>query len=137
MTTGPAIIDTNVVVSGILTRDPDSPTARIVDGMLKGRFRFILSLELLAEYRDVLLREKIRRRHGLSGADVDVLLTEIAANGIPVEPPPEKVEGEDAHILRILATDRAAVLVTGDRRLAQSLPRGARSLSPRQFVAEP
>lgn len=136
MTATPRIIDTNVVVSGVLTRDPASPTARIVDGMLKGQFRFIISVELLAEYRDVLLREKIRRRHALSEAGVDIFLTEIAANGILVEPSAEKVKGEDAHILRILSTEPTAVLVTGDRRLAQSLPRGMRSVTPRQLLTE-
>jgi len=57
----PAVIDTNVVVSGLLTSLAASPTVRILDGMLVGAFRFLLSVELLAEYRAVLLRQKIRR----------------------------------------------------------------------------
>jgi predicted nucleic acid-binding protein len=81
MTAAPAVIDTSVVVAGLLTEVSSSPTARILDGMLAGRFRFLLSVELLAEYRDVLLRPKIQRRHQLAQAEVDVLLTEIAANG--------------------------------------------------------
>src|ERR1700693_248 len=83
-----AVIDTNVVVSGLLTAAAASPTAAILDGMLAGRFRFVLSVELLAEYREVLLRPKIRGRHGLSDAEIDTLLTEIAANGqiLDVEP---------------------------------------------------
>lgn len=136
MTPGPAIIDTNVVVSSVLTRDSDAPTARIAEGMIAGRFRFLISVELLAEYRDVLLREKIRRRHGLSEAEVDMLLTEIATNGILVDPPIENARGEDAHILQILVTEPTAVLVTGDRRLAQSLPREARTLTPREFMTD-
>jgi predicted nucleic acid-binding protein len=86
MTEGPAVIDTNVLVAGLLTAVPSSPTARILDGMLTGQFRFLLSDELLFEYRDVLLRPNIARRHQLSQAEVDVLLTEIAANGIVLEP---------------------------------------------------
>ena len=53
MKSAPAVIDTNVVVSGVLTKDSPSPTVRILDGMLAGRFRFLLSVDLLAEYRDV------------------------------------------------------------------------------------
>ena len=34
-----AVIDTNVVVAGLLTKDPDSPTAKILDGMSEARFR--------------------------------------------------------------------------------------------------
>jgi hypothetical protein len=44
-----AVVDTNVVVEGLLTKDPAAPTARILDGMLAGSFPFILSVVLLAE----------------------------------------------------------------------------------------
>jgi len=37
------IIDTNVVVSGLITADVNSPTCQIVDGMLAARFSFLLS----------------------------------------------------------------------------------------------
>ncbi|MFO7631694.1 MAG: PIN domain-containing protein, partial [Caldilinea sp.] len=60
------VIDANVLVSGLLTHDPLSPLASIVDGMLVGRIRFLLSSRLLAEYREVLLRPRVQRRHGLT-----------------------------------------------------------------------
>jgi putative PIN family toxin of toxin-antitoxin system len=132
----PAVIDTNVVVSGILTGRPESPTARILDGMLTGGFRFLISVALLAEYREVLRRPKITRRHRLSATEVDVLLTDIAAAGVVVEA--ENVPGsrhsEDAHLLQILAREPAAVLVTGDKELFHDRVEGHRVLSPRQFV---
>ena len=57
---GPAlVVDTNVVVSGLITSDATAPTARILDAMLRGELRFLLSEELLSEYRSVLLRPKI------------------------------------------------------------------------------
>ena len=136
MTAGPAVIDTNVVVSGLLTSLAASPTVRILDGMLAGRFRFLLSVELLAEYRAVLLRPKIRQRHGLSVAEVDVLLTEIAANGavLEVEPAAGGARRGDDHLWRILEAAPSAVLVTGDRRLVETPRAGTRALSPRAFV---
>jgi hypothetical protein len=42
--------------------------------MLAGRFRFLISVELLADYGEVLLRPKIRGRHRLPKAEGDVLL---------------------------------------------------------------
>ena len=45
-----AVIDTNVVVSGLFTADAGSPPARILDGMRQGTFPFLLSDQLLAEY---------------------------------------------------------------------------------------
>ena len=134
---GPAVIDTNVVVSGVLTRLAISPTARILDGMLTGRFRYLLSIELLAEYRDVLLRPKIRRRHRLSEADVDVLLTELAANGIVLEPEQsgkQRRKRGDEHLWELLAVGTSAILVTGDRKLVEEPVGGARVMSARAFA---
>ena len=136
MSDGAAVIDTNVVVSGVLTSVSVSPTARILDGMLVGRFQFLLSVELLAEYREVLLRERIRRGHGLSPVEIDVILTEIAANAmiVAVEPTSgRKSRKEDDHLWSILAAVPAARLVTGDQRLIDRPVKGARVLTPREF----
>jgi uncharacterized protein len=133
-----AVIDTNVVVSGLLTGEPTSPTAVILDGMLRGRFTYLLSLELLAEYREVLLRPRIRRRHDLSAADVEALLTELALNGRVLDPPPVTVtipDFGDRHLWALLQSDSAVLLVTGDDALRQRAPEPGRVLSPRQFLS--
>lgn len=136
MIRGPAVVDTNVVVSGLLTRLAASPTAQILDGMLAGSFRFLLSVELIAEYRDVLLRPKIRSHHRLSEAEVDVLLAEIAANGVVVElerPEAGRRKGSDQHVWDLVAADVSAVLVTGDQRLLDAPIGNATAMSPRAF----
>jgi uncharacterized protein len=133
-----AVIDTNVVVSGLLTREPSSPTAVILDGMLRGHFTYLFSLDLLTEYRHVLLRPTIRRRHGLGTADVESLLTELALNGRVRDPPPvtEAVPDDgDRHVWALLQCDPAAVLVTGDDALLRRAAEPGRVLSPRQFVS--
>jgi len=132
----PAVIDTNVVVSGILTARPESPTATLLDAMLNGRFRYLISVELLAEYREVLLRSKISRRHGLSPSEVDIILTDLAANGAVIEVEPEGAAGrkEDDHLWRILSTDASAVLVTGDLKLFKRRVEGREILRPREFL---
>ncbi|WP_309640015.1 PIN domain-containing protein, partial [Methylibium sp.] len=58
------IVDTNVVVAGLLTKDETSPVARILDGMLAAAFPFVVSEALLAEYRTVLVRPTLRKLHG-------------------------------------------------------------------------
>ncbi|HTO88740.1 MAG TPA: putative toxin-antitoxin system toxin component, PIN family [Thermoanaerobaculia bacterium] len=136
MTPDPAAIDTNVAVSGLLTSLAAAPTARILDGMLVGRFRFLISLDLLSEYRSVLLRQKIRRRHGLAAAEIDTLLTEIAANGQVVEIDKPRGRGAgtgDEHLWEILAAVSSALLVTGDRRLFEKPAGKGRVLTPRAF----
>ena len=140
MTVRPAVIDTNVLVSGLLTRlaaSPSGSSARIVDAMLIARFRYALSIDLLAEYRSVLLRPRIRSRHGLSETEVDVFLVDIAANGflvdVEVERSSRKSERGDEHLWRLMRAVPTAVLVTGDKRLAGHEP-GSRVISAREFA---
>ena len=135
MTRPPAVIDTNVVVSGLLTKLAESPTAWILDRMLLGGFRFLLSIDLLAEYRAVLQRPRIRQRHGLMPRDVDRILTEIAANGALREVDQAATRG-DAHLWRLLAAEPEAILVTGDRRLAARPAGAGRVILPRTFVEQ-
>ena len=129
------VIDTNVLVSGFLTSEPEGPTAQVLDGMLTGRFRFLLSVDLLAEYRSVLLRPAIQRRHGLSSAAIDAVLTDVAANG-QVKEVAEGLLGAghgDEHLLALLAAWPESILVTGDDALRKRLPR-ERTVPPRELV---
>ncbi|MDR7465595.1 MAG: PIN domain-containing protein [Armatimonadota bacterium] len=132
-----AVIDTNVVVEGLLTKDATSPVAVILEGMLNGRFRFLLSVELLAEYRRVLLRPAIRALHALGPSEVDAILEEIAAAGIFREPavaPAEDLpDPTDRHLWQLLATWPGAVLVTGDKALLGKPPAFAGVLAPSGF----
>jgi len=131
-----AVIDTNVVVAGLVTASAGSPTAWILDGMCRGAFPFLLSAALLAEYREVLLRKKIRALHGLREREVDVLLTALVANAIVREPAPRTgaPDPKDDHLWSLVQSEARAVLVTGDRALAESPPPRIPVLAPRQFV---
>ncbi len=131
-----AVIDANVVVACLLTGSADSPTARILDGMCQGAFPFLLSPALLAEYRGVLLRRKIRTLHGLTEREVDVLLTELAANAIVREPEARTgaPDATDDHLWSLVQAEPNCVLVTGDLALAKDPPPNFDILLPRQFA---
>jgi putative PIN family toxin of toxin-antitoxin system len=131
-----AVVDTNVLVAGLLTRDLSSPVARVLDGMLGGSFPFVLSPALLREYREVLLRPAIVRRHGLANREVDAILTEITANARWREPSStaQAPDRGDNHLWALLAAQPGAVLVTGDRLLLNTPPALAAVLSARSFV---
>jgi uncharacterized protein len=136
----PAVVDTNVVVEGLLTKNSASPTARILDGMLAGAFPFILSPALLTEYRVVLLRPAIARRHRRSADDIDVLLTGITLQAIVRETAPAgdphsaAPDAGDQHLWDLLAASPGAILVTGDDALLRRAPPLASALSPAGFV---
>jgi len=129
-----AVIDTNVVVAGLITADAGSPTARILDGMRHGAFPFLLSDQLLAEYREVLLRPKIRKLHGLGAHEIDLVLTEIATHAIVREPEARAgaPDAKDNHLWSLLHGRPGSVLVTGDRALAQHPPPKSTVLQPRE-----
>jgi hypothetical protein len=53
MTPRLSIIDTNVLVAGLITSQPSSSTVQVLDAMLDGRLLYLLSPALLGEYRHV------------------------------------------------------------------------------------
>ena len=135
------IIDTNVVVAGLLTSHADSPVARILDGMLRANFRFVISEALLAEYRQVLLRPKLSKLHWLSAVEVDEVLTDLARHAIvlPVAPQMEKFlapDPGDQFLWNLLASRDDLVLVTGDKLLLQAGPLKERVISAADFLVE-
>jgi predicted nucleic acid-binding protein len=117
MTSRVYLIDTNVVVAGMISARPGSPPCVIVDRMIEGALPFILSRDLLAEYRRVLLRPRIRKRHGLGPRKVDAVLTEIVTAAMMREPP-DTGRRADAHVHALLKICPEAILVSGDRALS-------------------
>jgi len=121
MTARVFIIDTNVLVAGLITSQTGSPTTRVLDAMLDGRLLYLLSPALLREYRQVLLRPKLVRLHGLKENEIDCLLTELTINALWREPGQCTAESApdpgDDHLWALLANEAEAILVTGDRLL--------------------
>ena len=131
-----AVVDTNVVVAGLLTGRADSPTARILDGMRNGAFPFLLSSALLAEYREVLLRPRIGKLHGLKEREIDEMLTSIATHAIVREPKLRTgaPDAKDNHLWSLIQSVPGAILVTGDLALIDSPPPRSTVLRPAEFV---
>jgi predicted nucleic acid-binding protein len=126
-------------VSGLLTSEPLAPTVRILDAMAEGRFRYLLSIALLAEYRVVLLRPRIRTRHGLSDRGVDTILEAIVVNGMMRDPEPwalEPPDPADAHLWSLVAAHPGAVLVTGDQALLELPAPGLVVITPSAFAEQ-
>jgi putative PIN family toxin of toxin-antitoxin system len=136
--TRPAVIvDTNVVVAGLLTSNDQSPVARILDGMLAAAFPFVVSEALMAEYRTVLVRPVLRKLHGLTVAEVETLLTELALHAIVLTPAVATAAPDpgDQLLWDLLAARPDLLLVTGDKRLIQDAGMRDRVISPGAFVA--
>lgn len=79
-----AVIDTNVLVSALLTRSADSATAIIKNKILSREIVPVYSLIILSEYREVLYRKKFH----LPSSIIDPLLAMICKYGISLDPTP-------------------------------------------------
>jgi len=127
------VIDTNVLVSGIL--NPHGPPGRIVDAVLSEAVTVLHDDRILAEYREVLLRPVF----GFPRADVDALLDfidfageHLTAGGIDLVLP----DPSDLPILEVAIAGLADALITGN--VKHFKPRRGRHdvhvLTPAEFV---
>lgn len=133
------VVDTNVVVTGLLSGDAASPPAHILDAMLAGDMQFLICVELLAEYREVLLRKQIRSRHGLSEREVDLLIEALVTNAVVADISGRREvapEQGDNHLSRLLAAKPGAGLITGDALLLRQPPPGARVITARERLED-
>lgn len=82
-----AVVDTNVLVSALLTKNDDAATVQVLRKIFAGDVIPLYSIETMAEYREVLARRKFRFDKDL----VDYVLLAIEKFGILVNPSPTAV----------------------------------------------
>ena len=115
------IVDTNVLVLGLISGASSSPTVQILNAMLKGKLLFLVSQDLLIEYQQVLLRERIRQLHVLNEPEIDNILASIVANGIWVEVSQQQIsiapDPNDQHLWALQHEYPESILITGDQLL--------------------
>ncbi len=73
-----AVIDTNVLLSALLSKTAAAAAVRVMDTVYDGHITPLLHPDILAEYRDVLHRERFH----LDGDTVDAAVGELAQLGI-------------------------------------------------------
>ncbi len=79
-----AVIDTNVLVSALLSSHEDAATVQVVGKLFSGEIIPLFSKEILSEYNDVLRRKKF----GFSGEAIDSMIQSIEKFGESVVPAP-------------------------------------------------
>lgn len=113
------VVDTNVLLSGTLWT---GPAARLVDAVLEGVATLCLSADVLAEFADVIRREKFRPRLEAQGRSVEAILSRFEAVAVVVRPaviaiPASLRDPDDIHVLACAVAASADVIVTGDEDL--------------------
>jgi uncharacterized protein len=133
-----AVIDVNVLVSGLLTPRSPSPPARIRHALTTGTIRAVASPDLVSELDEVLHRRKLARY--LSPADADRAVTEFrrtAEMHYPEEAPtPISRDRDDDYLVALALYAKADLLVTGDTDLLDLADPGIRIVTPAELVAD-
>ena len=108
------VLDTSVVVAGLRSRlGAANALLRLV---ASGRLRILATPPLFLEYEEVLKRPEHRLAHGLSLAEIDALIAELAALIEPVEIHfqwrPQGCDPSDEMVLEAAVNGHADALVT-------------------------
>ena len=108
------VLDTSVVVAGLRSRlGAANALLRLV---ASGRLRMLATPPLFLEYEEVLKRPEHRLAHGLSLAEIDALMAELAALIEPVEMHfqwrPQGCDPSDEMVLEAAVNGHADALVT-------------------------
>ena len=112
-----AVIDTNVLISALLTKQTDSATVRVLEAVFDGTIVPLYHSDVLAKYDEVLHRSKFRFRE----ETIDLVINAVKQYGVEVFSQPTGeilVDIEDLIFYEIAMEKREdnAYLVTGNQK---------------------
>ncbi|MBR1494678.1 MAG: putative toxin-antitoxin system toxin component, PIN family [Acidaminococcaceae bacterium] len=126
------VIDTNVLVSALLSDKADAATVQVINRVLAGIITPVYSSEIMNEYKIVLHREKF----GFTKETVDYLLLAIEKFGIRVNPSLSDISLPDPkdvpfYVVVLEKQNDHAYLVTGN---TKHFPKKNFVVTPRQLI---
>ena len=123
-----AVIDTNVLVSSFISKNPNSPTVRIIKAIAEGIFTPVYSDDILSEYEEVLGRGHFK----LDPSAISILIQRIKEIGEAVSPidSEEDFPDPDDKVFFCTALAGDAKLVTGN---IKHYPPAELVVTPAQF----
>ena len=125
-----AVIDTNVLVSALITKNPEAATAKVVRLLLDNGFVPMYDDDIIAEYEDVLHRSKFPIQPEVA----DALISYIVVHGAETsrvnfdEPMPDE---DDRVFYEITLSKEESFLVTGN---LKHYPTSPRVITPAEFI---
>ena len=125
-----AVIDTNVLVSALISKNPKAATSQVVRLLLEQDFVPLYDADIIAEYEDVLHRSKFP----ILKETADALISFIVENGMEssrfdfAEPMPDE---DDRVFYEVSLSQEDSFLVTGN---LKHYPMSPRVITPAQFL---
>ena len=124
------VIDTNVLVSALITKNPEAATAKVVRLLLEQEFVPLYDADIIAEYEDVLHRSKFP----ILKETADALISFIIENGIEssrVDFEESMPDEDDRVFYEVSLSQDDSFLVTGN---LKHYPMSPRVITPADFV---
>ena len=124
------MIDTNILVSALLSAKNDSATVQFIEKVLQKKIIPVYSEEIFSEYQNVLHRKKFN----FSAEIVDYLLSAIKSFGILVNPAETEIilpDMKDVPFYKIILENPQYYLVTGN---LKHFPQNDRIISAREMI---
>ena len=127
-----AVLDTNVLVSALLSAKDDSATVQVLEKVISGEIVPVFSNIITKEYREVLARKKF----GFSPETINYLLSAIEKYGILVNTSPSGVvlpDMKDVPFYEVVLEKRKddVYLVTGNKK---HFPQEPFVVTPRELL---
>ena len=112
-----AVIDTNVLVSALLSKNSDAATVKVMDAVFEGKIVPLYHIDILEEYSEVLHRNRFHFQE----EHVQLVLEAIRQYGVEVFPQPTGeilVDMDDSVFYEVAMEkkDDGAYLVTGNQK---------------------
>jgi putative PIN family toxin of toxin-antitoxin system len=125
-----AVVDTNVIVAGVLSSNPTSASRALMDRLRAGEFLLLLSPEALLEIEEVLALAEMKAIHGLTDDEIRTLSGTTSISAALTR------DVTDTKWVAIAIEGDADCLVTKDRRHLHRLKRAGRAkiVTPRKFL---
>lgn len=110
-----AVVDTNVLVSALLSRHADASTVKVVEAFQERKFKLLFNREIFNEYYDVLLRPRLK----LPEEKVQKLISQIGSDGIAsnrLHSDEHFPDPKDVVFYEVAMSKEDAYLVTGNKK---------------------
>lgn len=125
-----AVFDTNVLVSAMITHNPDAPTVKVIEAMALKKIVPLYNEEIVGEYDNVLHRDKFN----LLDEDVANMIGSILKNGLNVdrtESGLEFADATDAVFYEVALSKEGSFVITGN---AKHFPKTPFVVSPAEML---
>ncbi len=125
-----AVIDTNVIVSALITNNLNSPTFKVIEALLSGKLTALYNDDIIVEYIDVLSRPKFKFSKNL----VDCYINAILKNGMAAERIASSdviQDADDVVFYEVALSKEEAYLVTGN---IKHFPHTPKVVTPAEMI---